>query len=127
MEKNTNAIIIGLLVLIIGFGAGYVARGSQGSDRDGHMMSDGRMMGGSDMDDAMGSMMAGLQGKTGDEFDKAFLAEMIVHHQGAVQMAQQALTNAKHQEIKDLSASIISAQNKEIGEMQNWQKNWYAQ
>lgn len=73
----------------------------------------------------MTSMNADLEGKKGDDFDKAFLAEMIVHHQGAVQMAEQALTNAKHEEIRNLAFGIISAQNKEIGEMQAWQKSWY--
>lgn len=80
---------------------------------------------GGSMDSTMSSMIGGLQGKTGDEFDKAFIAEMIVHHQGAVKMAEAALVNAKHQEIKDLANAIITAQNKEIQEMQAWQKEWY--
>ena len=97
-----------------------------------HMMPDGSMMsndGSSNMSmaDMMSSMNAELKGKTGDAFDKAFLSEMIVHHQGAVEMAQAALTNAKHKEIKDLANAIISAQNKEISQMQQWQKAWYNQ
>jgi uncharacterized protein (DUF305 family) len=48
-----------------------------------------------------------------------------MHHQGAVQMAQAALQNAKHQEIKDLAQNIITAQNKEIAEMKQWQQQWY--
>jgi uncharacterized protein (DUF305 family) len=77
------------------------------------------------MSDMMTSMNAELKGKTGDEFDRAFLAEMIVHHQGAVEMARLALTNAQHKEIKDLANAIIAAQNKEIAEMNAWQKAWY--
>ncbi len=73
----------------------------------------------------MTDMNAALHGKTGDDFDKAFLSEMIIHHEGAVSMAEAALENAKHQEIKDLASAIISAQNKEIAEMRDWQKNWY--
>ena len=73
----------------------------------------------------MKGMMMGLEGKTGDEFDKAFLSEMIMHHEGAVEMAQAALANAKHQEIKDLAKNIISAQNKEIADMQKWSTDWY--
>jgi uncharacterized protein (DUF305 family) len=79
------------------------------------------------MSDMMTSMNAALQGKTGDAFDKEFLSEMIVHHEGAVAMAELALKNAKHQEIKDLSSGIIAAQNKEIGEMKAWGKSWYNQ
>lgn len=122
MQKNSNQIIIALLILIIGFGAGYAIRGNSVLERDSdsHMMPDGSMMG-----NAMGDMMTGLQGKTGDDFDKAFLAEMIVHHQGAVTMAQAALQNAKHQEIRQMAESIISAQTTEINQMRQWQAAWY--
>lgn len=78
------------------------------------------------MSDVMDAMNAGLKNKTGDDFDRAFISEMILHHRGAVEMAQLALTNAKHQEIKDLANAIISAQNKEIADMETWQKAWYA-
>lgn len=90
------------------------------------MMQDGTMMH-SGMGTAMDDMMAGLNGKVGDEFDKAFLAEMIMHHQGAVEMAKAALQNAKHQEIKDMANAIISAQTSEINQMKMWGKSWYSQ
>ena len=143
--QNKN-IIISVLALIIALGVGY-AVGASAERYDGdnnsmggmHKMSNGQMMssggntGGNttgtnsdkNMQGMMTNMNAGLVGKTGDAFDQVFLSEMIVHHQGAVQMAQLALTNAKHQEIKDLAAGIIAAQNKEIGEMQGWEKAWY--
>jgi uncharacterized protein (DUF305 family) len=78
-----------------------------------------------DMSGAMDEMMSGLQNKTGDDFDKAFLAEMIVHHEGAVDMATAALSDAKHQEIKDMAKAIIDAQTREIGQMKAWQQAWY--
>ncbi len=137
MKKNT-AICIALITLIVGGGIGYWigACNSQNKNTDHissgmHTMPDGSMMGNDgqtmSMADMMSSMNTELKGKTGDDFDKAFLREMIVHHQGAVEMAQAALTNAKHQEIKDLANGIISAQNKEISEMKQWQKSWYNQ
>ncbi len=73
---------------------------------------------------SMDNMTASLKGKTGDAFDKAFMSEMIVHHQGAIDMANLALTNAKHQEIKDLAKNIVTAQTSEITEMKNWQSQW---
>jgi len=89
-------------------------------------MSDGAVMtDDSGMTSAMGSMTAGLMGKTGDAFDREFLLEMITHHQGAVDMAKQALTDANHAEIKQMAQDIITAQTKEIGQMQGWQKSWY--
>lgn len=49
---------------------------------------------------------------------------MIVHHQGAVEMANEAKVNASHDEMKKLSDDIISAQTKEIEMMQGWQTQW---
>lgn len=129
--QNKNTIIV-VLGLIIALGVGYVSGTSSNRyDRNVypsggmHMMSDGTMMGNGGMQGMMNSMSASLRGKSGDEFDRVFLSEMIVHHQGAVEMAQLALTNAKHQEIKDLAGAIITAQNKEIGDMLGWSKSWY--
>jgi uncharacterized protein (DUF305 family) len=70
------------------------------------------------------SMTNMLKGKTGDEFDKAFIEMMIPHHEGAVKMAEAAKANAKHQEIKTMADEIINAQNKEISMMRDWQKAW---
>ena len=130
MDKKVIA--IGVLVLIIGIGGGYAVGKEGGHEseygRSEHMMSDGSMMGDSSnggMQGEMDSMTAGLQGKTGDAFDQEFLNEMILHHQGAVQMAEAALKDAKHQEIKDLAQKIITAQNAEIKQMQAWKASWY--
>ncbi len=136
MQKNTTT-IIAIVTLVIGLAIGYgmgankvPAQIAGQNTKGGHLMPDGTMMSGSgsmDMADMMNVMNAELKGKTGDAFDRAFLAEMIVHHEGAVEMAKLAATNAKHQEIKDLSVAIIEAQNKEIAEMKAWQRAWYAQ
>ncbi len=80
------------------------------------------MMGNDDM--TMGEMSIDLQGKTGNDFDEAFLGGMIAHHQGAIDMAKLAQKNAKHQEIKDTADDIVSAQSKEIDQMQTWQTDW---
>ena len=76
------------------------------------------------MEDHMMGMTSSLEGKTGDEFDRTFIEEMIVHHQGAIEMAQLARENAKRDEIKSLADDIISAQTSEIEMMRGWQKDW---
>ena len=58
-------------------------------------------------------------------FDQRFLQAMIPHHQSAIVMARDALQKAEHQEIKDLANAIISAQEAEISQMQQWLKDWY--
>jgi len=86
-----------------------------------HQMPDGTEMANSgDMSSMMGDMMKGLEGKTGDDFDRAFLSEMIVHHQGAVDMAQAVLKNSKRPELLNLAREIITAQTKEIEMMKLW-------
>jgi len=69
-------------------------------------------------------MTAWLSAKSGDEFDKAFLADMIPHHEGAIDMAKLAAEHAKHDEIKQLSIDIMAAQDKEIKLMKQWQQDW---
>lgn len=81
-------------------------------------------MGSMNMSSDMSMMSNGLKGLKGDEFDKKFISEMITHHEGAVDMAKLALTNAKHQEVKSMAQNIISAQTKEIDEMKTLQKDW---
>ncbi len=131
----THKEIIGcVIIFILGLGIGYFFGNNSlsksiNTNSGMHMMSDGTMMHNTDHTMSMSAMMAsmnqGLKGKTGREFDMAFLKEMIVHHEGAVEMAQLALTNAERQEIKNLAQVIISAQNNEIKEMKTWLKNWY--
>lgn len=81
-------------------------------------------MHGGGMDMSINEMTESLKGKTEDAFDNAFIDAMIDHHQGAIEMAKEAKVNAKHDEIKSLADDIISAQNKEIEMMMDWQKTW---
>ncbi len=76
------------------------------------------------MRSSMEEMMESMSGKTGDEFDKKFIEAMVVHHQGAIDMANSARERAKHVEIKSLANDIISAQTNEINMMKNWQSQW---
>jgi hypothetical protein len=50
---------------------------------------------------------------------------MIMHHQGAVAMANDALKQAQRPEIKQLAEAIIQAQEAEIKQMQDWRKAWF--
>lgn len=76
------------------------------------------------MNSSMNQMMGSMKNISGYEFDKAFIDAMIVHHQGAIKMAEQASHKAQHQEIKDLAANIIKAQTAEIDQMRQWKKDW---
>lgn len=126
MSTNIKFILTGLVGLLIGIGGTFAALQERNGDDDGHRMADGSMMHGSmNMEGEMDGMMSALSGKTGDEFDKTFLAQMTVHHEGAVAMAKAALINAKHDEIKSMANAIISTQTTEISQMKSWQSTWY--
>lgn len=75
-------------------------------------------------DSAIQMMAMTMKGLSGDELDKQFITDMSSHHSGAIDMANLALTNAKHQEIKDFANRIITAQTKEMMDMNNWAMNW---
>ncbi len=143
---NSSVIVVGVVALIIGYvlgtargnynepGGRGVSSGVQESTNTqpmrGMMGNGGHMMGEtqgttSSMDAMMRMMAGGLVGKTGDAFDKAFLSEMIPHHQGAVVMAEMVLKTSTRPELRKLAEDIIVAQNKEIMMMQAWKKDWF--
>ena len=122
-----NSLFVGLLSLLLGIGTTYAVMSQRQSDSFStntsiESMSHQGMSGMEGME--MKTMSQELTGKSGDEFDRAFISMMIEHHQDAVDMAKQAQTNAKHDEIKTLANEIITAQNREIDQMKDWQKQW---
>jgi uncharacterized protein (DUF305 family) len=54
-----------------------------------------------------------------------FIEMMIPHHQGAVDMANLALSKAKHPELKKLAQAIKTGQTQEIEDLKTWYKKWY--
>jgi len=88
-----------------------------GATRDSALpgMMGGGMMGGMMNRDQMRQMMG-----ANADFDRMFLQMMIPHHEAAITMAQQALGQAEHPEIKTLAQHIVTTQQAEIGEMQGY-------
>lgn len=76
------------------------------------------------MGSSMDAMMESFDGKRDDEFDRAFIEAMIVHHEGAIEMAHEALKYGKHEEIRNLANDVISAQTNEINMMKSWREEW---
>ena len=126
MKKN-SIIIVAIIAVVAIAGVSIYAISK---NNDNGMMDDNMMSNHSSQQSAAGTvdknsseykMYSDLKG---EDYDRMFLANMIAHHQGAVDMANLALASAKHQEIKDMANNIISAQTKEIGDMQSWQTAW---
>jgi uncharacterized protein (DUF305 family) len=93
-----------------------------------HMMPDGSMMSNTnpDMHSMMMDMTARMQGKSGDELDKIFLEDMIIHHQGAVDMAKELQKGTQRPELQKMATDIINVQTAEIAMMQNWLTQWFS-
>lgn len=72
----------------------------------------------------MGNMSDSIKGKTGADFDKEFLLQMSIHHQGAVDMANQALEKSERPEVKTFAQSIVDTQTAEIAKMKTWLTEW---
>ncbi|MEP0799140.1 DUF305 domain-containing protein [Funiculus sociatus] len=70
-------------------------------------------------------MMSGDMGSADAEFDLRFINGMISHHEGAITMAQDALSKSKRPEIKQLAQEIITSQKAEIEQMKQWRLAWY--
>ena len=58
-------------------------------------------------------------------FDRAFIDDMVPHHQGAVTMAKAELAKGTNPIARALAQRIIGAQQKEIGQMNSWRQKWY--
>lgn len=101
--------------------------GGMSGEKHGDMHGDmgGGMHGG--MMDEMDSMdLEELAKLSGDEFDQAFLEEMIVHHQMAVEMAEMELQMGTDAELRALAEKMIEDQQSEIELMQGWLDEWFA-
>lgn len=59
-------------------------------------------------------MMRDLSNLSGATLDKVFLEDMVMHHMGAVMMAQSVQPYVEHKEITDLSKAIVETQTAEI-------------
>ena len=86
-------------------------------------MAQGGGMGG--MNHGMNHNMSMDLGPADADYDLRFIDGMTVHHQGAVNMAQDVLKQSKRPEMKKLATDIIAAQNREINQMKEWRKTWY--
>jgi uncharacterized protein (DUF305 family) len=62
-------------------------------------------------------MMRELTSLSGQELDRAFLEDMIMHHMGAIMMAHSAQLYDLHKETEELAEAIIITQAAEIKQM----------
>ena len=72
--------------------------------------------------DANDRMMQAMMVKPTGDADRDFVAMMIPHHQGAVDMAKIELQYGSDPALKKMAEQIIASQESEIAFMKDWQK-----
>ncbi|MCT0206851.1 DUF305 domain-containing protein [Synechococcus sp. CS-1332] len=104
------AAVAGLGALVLGLGTPALAASPTGA---------------APMGSGMGAGPAG-QGRMGAQsMDQHFIVMMIPHHDGAIAMADLALSRAKRPEIKALARSIKDSQTLENAQMRSWYRQWF--
>ena len=73
----------------------------------------------------MGSHMMGSLEEEGKPFDLQFIDQMIPHHEGALMSSEHMISNSKRPELRQLYENIQKSQSEQIGQMQEWRKEWY--
>ena len=58
-------------------------------------------------------------------FDRAFVDEMVPHHEGATRMAEAVLAETEDRRLRELGEGIIAAQRKEIADMKRFREREY--
>lgn len=121
MSKNTIVAIV--ISLVVGGGIGYLIASKGAMDTP---STPSQITAGShDMQNQMDGMVSNLKDKRGEDLDLAFLEGMIVHHEGAIEMAKIVVGKTKRPEIKKMAEDIINAQSGEITLMKGWLSQWY--
>lgn len=134
--KSLIALFCAFIVLWIGFCCGILRSQSFQYKTDpalGALLQKGRFcspqvnsmsrtMSDTSLNNVMGSGLASLEAKSGVDFDREFLIQMIMHHADGVDMAKQALAKSENVEIKKLAQQIIDTQSAEIEKMQELNK-----
>ncbi len=68
-------------------------------------------------DAAMARMMAAMQIKPSNDVDRDFVAMMVPHHQGAIDMAEAELSYGHNEPLLGLAQEIIAMQEQQIAAM----------
>ncbi|QUW17725.1 DUF305 domain-containing protein [Agrococcus sp. Marseille-Q4369] len=66
----------------------------------------------------------GEAGASHNDADTMFAQMMIVHHEGAIEMADLAVERAASEEVRSLAEGISAAQGPEIEKMTSWLEAW---
>ena len=118
MDTKWIATIAAVVALVVGGAVGWAIGASTGGD---HMMDGGSMDG--VMMDGVTTTHHGMMAMD----QKQFLAMMVAHHQGAVDMAEAEIEAGTNPKVKAVARTVVTSQEKEIAQMTAWYKALYGE
>lgn len=71
--------------------------------------------------------MQDLQGATGSDFDRRFVADMARHHQDGIGKFEECQARASSSDLKALCGKMVAAQQQETKQLRQWQTAWGGQ
>jgi uncharacterized protein (DUF305 family) len=119
MKAWLLAVLLAVAFLLAACGGAGNDQQGDDSSGGGHGQMDHGQMGHGSMGMGSKGMAKQMVMENGKYSDRAFIDAMVPHHQGAIAMAEVALKNAEHEEIKELSRNIVSTQQSEIEELKS--------
>ncbi len=118
MKRYTSFGLLALLMVAVSLAlASCAGAGPGGGEQGGDESADGMQgMDHGNMDRSSGDTMdaSEMLMENGEYSDERFIDTMALHHLGAVEMAQVALENVEHQELRQLAEDIVADQSAEI-------------
>lgn len=95
--------------------------GVDASDAGGQLAADAKTLGLAP--DKLG--MSAHVGMSDELSERAFIDEMIVHHEGAIAMAKAQLEAGDDADLRNISTAIVAGQQREIEQLEGWRDAWY--
>lgn len=122
MKSSRRMIASGAALLLAGILSGCATE--QPAQEDGSPDTLGRTAPAPATQTPSSSTSEGVVNDAHNEADTMFAQMMIVHHQGAVEMADVAIERAESEQVRSLAEQISAAQGPEIDTMTSWLSAW---
>lgn len=118
MKRSKIIAIITATVAVIGIGSWYVIADMQTVKKNTQQTKTSINQDTASIDS---NKFANLKGEA---YDEAYIADMLAHHEGALNMSEMVSAGTDRLELTQLAQTIMQTQSQELMKMQTWQTEW---